>query len=82
MIHKKGSVTLLLQLGSARACPHSRRGLWSAVTAMFYGNRSKKLRTDVEISEMDGFGSIFTFLKSVFPSWGSRDQGLYLEAFP
>ena len=27
LIHKKGSVTLLLQLGSARACPHSRRGL-------------------------------------------------------
>ena len=27
LIHAKGSVTLVLQLGSARACPHSRRGL-------------------------------------------------------
>ena len=27
LIHEKGSVTLLLQLRSARACPHSRRGL-------------------------------------------------------
>ena len=27
LIHEKGSMTLLLQLRSARACPHSRRGL-------------------------------------------------------
>lgn len=82
LIHK-----LAVSLTNISEKRQDRGSLWSKITARFYDNRSKNLRTGVRMSEMADGGSIFTFLKGylpfiyVYPLTCSQNSQLAIPAF-